>query len=298
MFRKMMLALTAIVALAAWASAKPGTWGKEAPVNETESKAPAVKFNLWLSEFSKAYEQRDSEAMDELLKRFEAVKEDRPAAPRIEKWMDNVRQAYKEEDIQKMGRLLDNAQQLRERMRQHPGRNPNRRGRENANEFRPDRRPMRGFDERGLERMGSKPRHFNQRPFDAQGDFGRRGDFRQRGEMRQDRMAQRQGPRQSLDAQRPNPMRQEARRFGSGQQRQVGQMPQYRQRYGRPDSQRNLTPDEDSDRPGFGPRQERQERRFECPMRQQSDRSCSNEQHPRRHQYRRPDADAPRDFRD
>jgi hypothetical protein len=70
MIRKMILALTAIAVLAAWAAAKPGTWGKESPVHENEAKAPAAATNQWLNEFSADYQQCDSEKMDELVKRF------------------------------------------------------------------------------------------------------------------------------------------------------------------------------------------------------------------------------------
>jgi hypothetical protein len=146
MIRKMILALTAAIALTAWASAKPGTWGKENPVNENEAKAPAAMLNQWLNEFTAAYQQRDGEAMDELLKRFDDVKQNHPAAPRIEKWMASVQEAYKDQDIQKMGKLLDNAHQLRERMRERSVQNQNRRPGQNQEDLGPQGRQMRGRD--------------------------------------------------------------------------------------------------------------------------------------------------------
>jgi hypothetical protein len=140
----MILALTAIVALTAWVSAKPGTWGKENPVTENEAKAPAAAMNRWLNEFSAACKQRDGEKMDELMKRFEGARKNYPAAPRLEKWMGSVKEAYEAQDTQKMDKLLDNAQQMRERTRERFGQNQNRRRGQNEQGFVPQGRQMRG----------------------------------------------------------------------------------------------------------------------------------------------------------
>ncbi len=228
MNRKMILALTAAIALAAWVSAKPGTWGKENPVNENEAKAPAAMLNQWLNEFTAAYEQRDGEAMDELLKQFEGAKSEFPAAPRFEKWMAGVQEAYKGQDIRKMGRLLDNAHQLRERMRERFGRNQGRRGPENATDFRPDRRAMRGFGDRSQERMAPRARQF-----EPQG-FGRRGG------IPEDRWYDGRHP-QRFDAERPMQPQWGPRRSVPRQQPGYGPMPQRQQpRYGRPDFDRPM----------------------------------------------------------
>jgi hypothetical protein len=141
--RKMILILVAAGAMTACAFAAPGTWGKEQPKDENQAKAPAAMFNQWLNEFTAAYEQRDGEKMNDLLKRLEEAKQEFPAAPRLEKWMVNVKEAYEKQDVQKMGGLLDNAHQIRERMRERFNQNPNRQRGENAEGIRPEGRQAR-----------------------------------------------------------------------------------------------------------------------------------------------------------
>jgi len=164
MFRKTILALIAAVALTAWVSAVPGTWGKEQPQKDSEVKAPGAMFKQWLHEFSAAYEQRDGEKMDGLLKQFDSAKQNFPAAPRMDKWMANVKEVYEAQDVEKMGRLLDNAQQMRERMRERFGQNQNRPGR-NEEGFGPQGRQMRGRDGDFRGRGFGQQRDIDARPY-------------------------------------------------------------------------------------------------------------------------------------
>jgi hypothetical protein len=298
MFRKMILALTAVVALTAWASAKPGTWGKEQPQDKSQAKTPAAMLNQWLNEFTAAYQQRDGEKMDELIKRFEGARQEFPAAPRFDKWMANVKEAYEAQDIQKMGRLLDNAQQIRERMRERFRQNQNRWQDRNEEGFRPEGRQMRGRDG-----------DFRGRGFDPQRDMDARpyGQDRGRGYGRPDRAdpyAQMPGDDRAFEDRESRfntrrPMDSDMRPDGYADGRFRGPTnddrmdPRMRDRIERPqaqgdmDTNRMMSPRrfyDESDRPYYGPRQDFDRQGFGPRMR-----------HP---QYGPRNEDVPRDFWD
>jgi hypothetical protein len=249
MSRKMILILVAAMALTAWVSAKPGTWGKENPANENETKAPAAMLNQWLNDFTAAYQQRDGEKMDELIKRFEGARQQFPAAPRFEKWMTNVKEAYEDQDIQKMGRLLDNAQQIHERMRDRFGPNQNRRWGQNQEGPGPEGRQMRGdrdFRGRGFDQqrdMDARP--YAQMPGDDRAFQGRRPRFNPRQPMDSDRR-----PEGSFDGR----FREQTRDDRMG--------PRMRDRFQRPQAQGDMNtnrmmpprrPYDESDRQGYSP---------------------------------------------
>lgn len=165
---KKIIIIAIATATAVWVFAEPGTWGKETPAAEKEAKAPAIQFHRWLNDFRAAYEQRDGEKMGQLIKGFEDKQKDMPDMPRLEKWLTNVKAAYQEQDVQKIGQLLENADRVRERIRE--------RFQQNAN----------GRRDRGDENFGERGRRFD----DSQGrNFGApedRPDFdRQRGNNRQ-----------------------------------------------------------------------------------------------------------------
>ncbi|MBM4102539.1 MAG: hypothetical protein FJ263_00610 [Planctomycetes bacterium] len=172
MFKKMIIIAIATAA-AVWVFAAPGTWGKETPAAEKEAKAPTVQFGRWLNDFRAAYEQRDGEKMDQLIKGIEARQKEMPAMPQIEKWLGKIKGAYQAQDAKKMGQLLDNADRMREQIRGRIGQNMMaRRGRGDEN-----------FGERGRRLDGPRGQDFGA-PGDRP-DFGRqRGYNRQRDNFR------------------------------------------------------------------------------------------------------------------
>jgi hypothetical protein len=309
MFRKMILALTAAVALTAWVSAKPGTWGKEQPRDENQAKAPGAMFNRWLNEFSAAYQQRDGEKMDELLKRFEGAKQEFPAAPRLEKWMGNVKEAYEAQDIQKMGRLLDNAQQIRERMRERFGRNQNRWQDRNEEGFGPEGRPMRGPDGDFRGRGFGPQRDMDARPYgqDRGPGYGRPERMGPDAQMPEDNRAfEGRGPR--FDARRPMNSDMRPDGFAGGRFRgptnddRMG--PRMRERFEQPrfesdvNYKRMMQPRrfyDDSDRSNYDPapygRPDFDRQRFDRPMRRPQYGPRNDDMQPDMYRDRRPQAD-------
>jgi hypothetical protein len=144
MFKKMIIIAIATAA-AVWVFAEPGTWGKETPAAQKEAKAPVIQFHRWLNNFRAAYEQRDGEKMEQLIKDVESKQKEMPAMPRIEKWLTKVKAAYQEQDAKKMGQLLDNADRMREQIRGRIGQNMMaRRGRGDENFGAPGNRPELG----------------------------------------------------------------------------------------------------------------------------------------------------------
>lgn len=276
MFRKMIAAFMIVSATAAWTSAKPGTWGKEPAADEKQSTAPAAAMNRWLNEFTSAYQQRDGEKMNELIKRFESDRQESPAAPRLDKWIGKVKQAYDQQDIRKMGRLVDNAHQLRERMKERMIQNRNRRMGQRADALGPQRQQMRGFGGQFEDRMAQRPRGFNRQPIGAQNDFGpggRQGLHRRAG-MHDDRFFERQNWQQRpFDTERPaQPQWGPRRRFAPEQRPGYDSMPQrQQQRFGRAD---------------LGPGPEGRKQRFERPFRRDFDQPYDDDQQGPRRQMR------------
>jgi hypothetical protein len=245
---KKMIIIAIATATAVWVFAEPGTWGKETPTAEKEAKAPAIQFRLWLNDFRAAYEQRDGEKMGQLIKGFEDKQKELPDMPRIEKWLTNVKAAYQEQDVQKMGQLLENANRVRERIRERFQQNANGRRDRGDENFGERGRRFDGPQGQGFGAPGDRPDLDRQRGYDRQRDNFRSGnnegrpeEFRSRGGMPGDGAFE--GPRAMRRFEPQRPMRSEYGPEGFMPREPMGygrMMPRRQDGYERPE--RGLAP--------------------------------------------------------